>query len=83
MKSQAQLMQLIEQEIHNLKPDAPAITADTDLTAELGLDSVQVLEMITELEDHLDLSIPINRLGDVHTAGELSQLLVKLQQESA
>lgn len=83
MKTRQEIFQLIEQEIQALKSDAPALQDSTDLTAELGLDSVQVLEMCMQLEDHLDISIPINRLGEVRTAGELSDVLVNLQAESA
>jgi len=80
MKTRQEIFNLIEQEIKLLKSDAPALRESTDLTSELGLDSVQVLEMCMQLEDHLDISIPINRLGDVRTAGELTDALVDLQQ---
>lgn len=83
MKTRQEIFQLIEQEIQSLKADAPALQESTDLTAELGLDSVQVLEMCMQLEDHLDISIPINRLGEVRTAGELSDVLIAIQSESA
>ena len=82
MNNRQQIFQLIEQEIKTLKPDAPALQEATDLTSELGLDSVQVLEMCMQLEDHLDISIPINRLGEVRTAGELTEALLQLQQEN-
>jgi acyl carrier protein len=83
MKSRQEIFNLIESEIKNLKDDAPQLTEDTDLTSGLGLDSVQVLEMCMELEDHLDISIPINRLGEVRTAGQLTDALVAIQQDAA
>lgn len=82
MTSPDDIFQLIEQEIKAIKADAPALTRNTDITSELGLDSVQVLEMCMQLEDHLDISIPINRLGEIRTAGELADALVSLQQEN-
>ncbi|MCG8466527.1 MAG: acyl carrier protein [Xanthomonadales bacterium] len=83
MKSRQDIFNLIESEIKNLKDDAPALSDDTDLTSGLGLDSVQVLEMCMELEDHLDISIPINRLGEVRTAGQLADALVAIQQDAS
>ena len=40
-------------------------TAESDLVADLGFDSLQVLELVAELEDRFDISIPPN---DVPTA---------------
>ena len=82
MKTRQEIFTLIEEEIRSLKADAPALVEGTDLTSELGLDSVQVLEMCMQLEDHLDISIPINRLGEVKTAGQLTDALIEIQNES-
>lgn len=49
------------------------VTADTDLVAELGLDSLQVMEMLMELEDALDVSIPVNILAEVRTVADLTR----------
>ncbi len=76
------IFKLIHDEVRKLKPDVAGITPETDLTQELGLDSVQVLEMCMQLEDRLDLSIPINRLGSVRTAGQLAATLATLQAEA-
>jgi acyl carrier protein len=40
------------------RPIAP--TLQSDLVADLGFDSLQVLEVIAELEDRFDISIPLN-----------------------
>lgn len=72
------LMTLIQTELVQIKPDIPAISGDTDMVADLGLDSVQVLDMCAAIEDELDISIPVNRLGDVRTAGEMAALLSTL-----
>lgn len=49
----------------------------TDLVADIGLSSLQVMELIERLEDHFDLSIPLNILPDITTVGDLA---AKLQQ---
>ena len=48
------------------------VTGDTDLVADLGLDSLQVMELLMELEDAFDISIPVNVMADVRTVGELA-----------
>ncbi len=75
MHSDSHLLALIERELQQIKPDIQALSMDTDLVSDLSLDSVQVLEMCTAIEDELDVSIPVNRLGDVRTAGQLVAVL--------
>lgn len=57
-----------------LVPYVPAgakIAPQTKLVDDLGLDSVQVMEVLMELEDRLDASIPMNFLPDVETMDDL------------
>lgn len=75
MQNSDDLLQLIQRELQLIKPSSEPVSTDTDLVADLGLDSVQVLEMCTVLEDELDVSIPVNRLGDVRTVGQLITVL--------
>ena len=48
------------------------VSGDTDLVADLGLDSLQVMELLMEMEDAFDISIPVNVMADVRTVGELA-----------
>ncbi len=73
-----ELLQMVNVQLTAIKPELGKLSADTDLVSDLGLDSVQVLEMCTDLEDELDISIPVNRLGEVRTAGQLADLLQQL-----
>jgi acyl carrier protein len=54
------------------------IDEETELVTELGLDSVQVMELLLEAEDRLDISIPLNILASVRTVGDLAQQLQQL-----
>jgi acyl carrier protein len=51
----------------------------TDLVADIGLSSLQVMELIERLEDHFDLSIPLNILPDITTVGDLAARLSELE----
>ncbi len=48
------------------------LTAWTRLVDDIGLTSLEVMEAIESIEDHFDISIPLNILPDVNTIGELA-----------
>jgi acyl carrier protein len=54
-------------------------TLHSDLVADLGFDSLQVLEVIAELEDRFDISIPLNDVPATRTVaqvvGQVTQLM--------
>jgi acyl carrier protein len=50
----------------------------TDLVADIGLSSLEVMELIEKIEDHFDISIPLNILPDVNTVGELARKVQEL-----
>ena len=54
------------------------LSETTDLVADIGLSSLEVMEFIEKIEDHFDLSIPLNILPDVNTVGELAKKLQEL-----
>lgn len=47
------------------------LTRDTDLIADLEVDSVAVLDMVMDIEDYYDISIPVNTISETKTIGEL------------
>ncbi|HEY8982102.1 MAG TPA: acyl carrier protein [Streptomyces sp.] len=55
------------------------ITPETELE-ELGLDSVQLLEMITVAEQRLGLRLPDELFGRMRTAGDLCEALMACAQ---
>ena len=52
-------------------PDA-GLTEDSELVTELGLDSFKVLDLLMDIEDEFDISMPVNLLADVHTVRDLA-----------
>ena len=51
------------------RPIEPANTHE--LMADLGFDSLQILEFVGELEDHFDVAVPLNALTHIRTVGEI------------
>ena len=56
------------------------IEPDVNLIDYLELDSMKVLDIIMEIEDELDVSVPLNNLVDVNTVSELTRLVYELEQ---
>jgi len=57
------------------------LDGDTDLVRTLGLDSTTLIDIILDVEDEFDISVPLNSLSDVQTAGELATLIHRLTEE--
>jgi acyl carrier protein len=51
---------------------------DMDLVTQLGLDSIKVLDLVMEIEDEFDISIPMNVLADVRNLRDLAQAIHRL-----
>ena len=46
-------------------------TLESDLVVDLGFDSLRILEVIAELEDRFDVSIPLNDLPSTRTVAQV------------
>ena len=49
------------------------LSENTALVADIGLSSLEVMEFIEKIEDHFDISIPLNILPDVNTIADLAR----------
>lgn len=54
------------------------IEESTDLVEGLGLDSFKVLDLLLEVEDEFDISIPMNLLADVKTVKDLAERVTEI-----
>ena len=61
------------------RPIEPSLASD--LVADLGFDSLQVLEVIAELEDRFDVSIPLNDVPVTRTVAQVVAQVVRLVDE--
>jgi acyl carrier protein len=57
------------------------IDANTNLVEKFALDSVKVLDLIMEIEDEFDISIPLNLMADVQTVGDLVAVIQRTGSE--
>ena len=58
-------------------------TLGSDLVADLGFDSLQVLEVVAELEDRFDISIPLNDVPTTRTVAQIAAQVSRLVGERA
>ncbi len=54
----------------------------TELVADIGLDSLQVMQILLEVEDRFDISIPLNIIPDVRTIKDFALQLEHLTRHS-
>ena len=66
--------EILSQLLEILKPftkEGQQLKEETKLVGELGLDSLQVMQLLLKIEDHFDISIPLNNLPTIQTVQEL------------
>jgi acyl carrier protein len=61
------------------RPIDPA--PESELLADLGFDSLQVLELVGELEDHFNIAVPLNALTHIRTVSQIAAEVGRLVSE--
>jgi acyl carrier protein len=64
-------------------PAGVQVSAQTRIARDLGLDSVAVMDFVMDIEDHFDISIPLDRIAEVETVEDLRSAVVALLKEKA
>lgn len=68
---------------HHLAPfkatKGQTIVAATVISKDLTVDSLAVMDMVMELEDRFDISIPMNMVVEIRTVGELADTILALR----
>ena len=67
--------------IEPLNEKGVELSRETDLIADLEIDSVAVLDMVMDIEDFYDISIPVNTISETKTVGELVDAIHKIKKE--
>jgi acyl carrier protein len=63
------------------RPIEPAL--DNELVADLGFDSLQVLELVAELEDRFGITIPAEEVPAVRTVAQVVERIERLVSEQS
>ena len=76
--------QIFDKVCELLKPYNPEnrpITLQSGIVSDLEVDSVAVFDLVMGLEDHYDVSIPMEMVSDIKTVGELVAAIKQLAEE--
>ena len=76
-----QILDELRTELASFTQGRVEIGEDTDLLADLSLDSLQVMNLLLRVEDRFDISIPVNILPDVRTVKDLALQIEHLTRE--
>lgn len=69
------LEQVVNKLSEYLQVDKSRITAETDIKADLGADSLTVVELLFALESEYDITIPDEVVEKLQTVGDLVKYL--------
>ena len=47
------------------------LSDQTNIVNDLGLDSVAVMDFVMEIEDQFDISVPLDKIAEIETLGDL------------
>ncbi len=67
----AQICKLLEP----FNTNGTALSATTDISTDLNIDSVTVMDFVMEVEDHFDIEIPLNLLSETRTVEDLAKVV--------
>jgi acyl carrier protein len=56
-------------------PKGIALRPETDISTDLNIDSVSVMDFVMEVEDHFDIDIPLNVLSETRTMSDLVKVV--------
>ena len=78
MQDYQSILKKIYELLDPLVEDGMRIREQTDFVSDLGFDSLKVMKLVEQVEDHYDISIPLNILPDVRTIKDFVLQLEKL-----
>lgn len=73
--------EVIREICHHLAPyqnGEHPIVGDTVIAKDLTIDSLAIMDMVMELEDRFDVSIPMSVIAEIHTVDQLAETILDL-----
>lgn len=74
-----QIRAIVLKQLSALLPEPVPISDQTNIVRDLGLDSLAVMDFVMAIEDDLDISVPLDRIAEVETVGDLIRTLDELK----
>jgi acyl carrier protein len=78
MQDYETILKQIYELLDPLVEEGVELREEADFVADLGFDSLKVMKLLEKVEDHYDISIPLNILPDIQTVKDFVLQLQKL-----
>ena len=75
---QMEVLREIRRQLAPYQVEDRPITGDTVICDGTSVDSLTVMDMIVELEDRFDISIPMKRVAEIRTVDQLADTVLAL-----
>jgi acyl carrier protein len=82
MPTHAEICSALYDVLRPFAAEGQVLDEDTDLTADLDLSSLKIMELLMDIEDRYDITVPLNVLPDVRTVRDLAVQLDRLIQQA-
>jgi acyl carrier protein len=81
MQVDEKILQTVCDILRPLVAEGQTVNVETDIVADLGLDSLKVMKLVESVEDSFDISVPLNVLPEVRTVGDFVLQIEKISKD--
>jgi acyl carrier protein len=81
MKNREDYAARLKELVNQLAEEGTAVGVDSDLVDDVGLSSIEIMELIEQLEDTYDISFPLNDLAEIRTINDMARELERLVEQ--
>jgi len=78
MHTYEDILSIVIDLVRPLAPEGRGVQEETDLVADLEFDSLKVMNLVEQVEDRFDVSVPLNILPDIRTVQDFTVQLQKI-----
>jgi acyl carrier protein len=72
MPTYEDILPIVMDLVKPLAPPGRSVREDTDLVSDLEFDSLKVMNLIEQVEDRFDVSVPLNILPEIRTVRDFT-----------
>ena len=76
---QLEVLQEIRRQLSPYLGAEVAVSGSTVICDGATIDSLTLMDMVTELEDIFDVSIPMSAVAEIHTVDDLADTIIRLR----
>ncbi len=82
MKKREDYAARLKELVNQLAEEGTVVEVDSDLVDDVGLSSIEIMELIEQLEDTYDISFPLNDLAEIRTINDMAKELERLVEQA-